>query len=64
MPSRFSAGFAFDIVSSRNGRTFRSAYFRQLIPQLSQRTLVAKPLGAFHHISDSRVRQAPQLLSV
>ena len=64
VPSRFSAGFAFDIVSSRNGRTLRSAYFRQLMPQLSHSTFVAKPLGAFHHVSDSRVRQAPQLLSL
>lgn len=40
----------------------RSAYLRQLMPQLSQSTFVASPFGAFHHVSDSRVRQAPQLL--
>ena len=63
VPSRLSAGLFFDMVSSRNGRTFKSAYLRQLIPQLSHSTPVASPFGAFHHWSDSRVRQAPQLLS-
>ncbi len=61
VPSRLSPGFAFESASSRIGRTFRSAYLRQLKPQLSQSTLVGRPLGAFHHTSDSRVRHAPQL---
>lgn len=63
VPSRFSAldfGFATE-GSSRSGRMLRSAYLRQLMPQLSQRTFVASPFGAFHHVSDSRVRHAPQL---
>lgn len=62
VPSRLSPVFAFDNGSSRIGRTVRSAYFRQLRPQLSQRMLVGSPFGAFHQTSDSRVRHAPQLL--
>jgi hypothetical protein len=60
--SRFSPAFAFEegSDSSRNGRTFRSAYFLQLIPHVSQRMSVPRPLGAFHHTLESRVRQAPQ----
>ena len=66
VPSRFSDGLFLTMTSSRYGLTFKSAYFLQLIPQLSQRTFVAsaRALGAFHHTSDSLVRQAPQLLSV
>ena len=49
------------IDSSRKGRTFRSAYFLQFVPQLSQRILVARPLGALHHMPDSRVLHAPHV---
>lgn len=62
VPSRFSVTLCFATVSSLSGRMFRSAYFLQLMPQLSQSMLVARPFGAFHHVSDSLVRQAPQLI--
>jgi hypothetical protein len=63
VPSRFSAlFFPGGKISSRIGRTFKSAYFLQFVPQVSQRRLVARPLGARHQLSDSRVRQAPQLV--
>jgi len=61
VPSLLSLDFADGNVSSLTGRTFRSAYFLQFVPQVSQRILVGRPLGAFHHILDSRVLQAPQL---
>ena len=61
VPSRFSTPFLpVDRASSRTGLTLRSAYFLQFAPQLSQRISVASPFGARHHISDSRVLQAPQ----
>jgi hypothetical protein len=62
VPSRFSGArvLASGSDSSRTGRTFRSAYFLQLVPQLSQRISVARPFGAFHQTLDSRVLQAPQ----
>ena len=63
VPSRFSALFFPGWkISSRRGRTFKSAYFLQFVPQVSQRRSVARPLGARHQVSDSRVRQAPQLV--
>lgn len=61
VPSLFSRILAVGTDSSRSGRTLRSAYFRQFVPQVSQRMLVGRPFGAFHHVLDSRVRQAPQL---
>ena len=62
VPSRLSpALLAFAPASSRTGRTLRSAYLRQLSPHESHRSAVARPFGAFHHVSDSRVRHAPQL---
>lgn len=64
VPSRFSMP-PLDLEvgrdSSRTGRTFKSAYFLQFVPHVSQRVLVGSPLGAFHHTFDSRVLQAPQL---
>jgi len=60
-PSRFSLVFEVGTDSSRNGRTLRSAYFLQFVPQVSQRMLVGSPFGAFHQTLESRVRQAPQL---
>lgn len=47
--------------SSLTGRTLRSAYFLQFVPQVSQRILVGSPFGAFHQTLDSRLLQAPQL---
>lgn len=62
VPSRFSKPFLpVGRASSRTGLTLRSAYFLQFAPQESQRISVASPFGARHHISDSRVLQAPQL---
>lgn len=66
VPSRLSdarAAAAFDVGtdSSRTLLTFKSAYFRQFLPQVSQRKLVANPFGAFHHAFESRTRHAPQL---
>ena len=64
VPSRFSTIFLPAVrVSSRRGLTLRSAYLLQFFPQLSQRISVTSPFGALHHVSDSRVLQAPQLLS-
>ena len=33
----------------------KSAYFLQLVPQSSHRTLLDSPFGAFHHCTDSLV---------
>lgn len=64
VPSRFS--LVLDLVdgrdSSRDWRTrLRSAYLRQFVPHASQRMLVDRPFGAFHHMDESRVLQAPQV---
>lgn len=63
VPSRFSV-VALVLVtgkdSSLDGLTFRSAYLRQFMPQLSHRAFAEICLGAFHQVSDSRVRHAPQ----
>ena len=66
VPSLFSTAFPLFIGrdSSRRGRTFKSAYFRQVIPHVSHKILAGRPLGAFHHVLDSRVRQAAQILLV
>jgi hypothetical protein len=63
VPSLFSPVLALKdgTDSSRRGRTFRSAYFLQLLPQVSQRRLEGSPFGAFHQTLDSRVLHAPQL---
>ena len=61
VPSLFSLTLEVGRDSSRTGLTFRSAYLRQFVPQVSHKIFVGKPLGAFHHIFDSRVRHAPQL---
>lgn len=61
VPSLFSLVFVVGTDSSRTGLTFRSAYFLQFVPQTSHKMLVGRPLGAFHHVLDSRVLQAPQL---
>ena len=61
VPSLFSLTLLVGRDSSRTGLTFRSAYLRQFVPQMSHRIFVGKPLGAFHQIFDSRVRHAPQL---
>lgn len=63
VPSLFSTDFPLldGNDSSRRGLTFKSAYFLQFVPQLSHRIFVGSPLGAFHQVLDSRVRQAPQL---
>ena len=54
---------AFMADSSRVvGRALRSAYLRQLRPQVSHRIPVERPFGAFHQTLDSRVRQAAQKL--
>ena len=61
VPSLFSLTLEVGKDSSRTGLTFRSAYLRQFVPQISHRIFVGKPLGAFHHVFESRVRHAPQL---
>ena len=61
VPSLFSLTLGIGTDSSRTGLTFRSAYLRQLVPQVSHRMFVDNPLGAFHQVFDSRVRHAPQL---
>lgn len=48
-------------ASSRTGRTTRSAYFLHPVPQLSHIISLDRPLGAFHHVVDSRVLHAAQV---
>ena len=61
VPSLFSLTLEVGKDSSRTGLTFKSAYLRQFLPHISHRIFVGKPLGAFHHVTESRVRHAPQL---
>ena len=61
VPSLFFLTLEIGRDLSRTGLTFKSTYLRHFVPQMSHSIFVGKPLGAFHHVSESRVRHAPQL---
>jgi len=58
VPSRFSGALPFADAGTDSSRVtgfVKSAYFLQLVPQSSHRTLLDSPFGAFHHCTDSLV---------